>query len=118
MKTTTKDEDNAKRTHELVLTDTNFDSEASEGLVLIDFWAPRCPPCRAQGPIVDRVAAAIKGKATVAKCDVDKAPKSAERFSVKSIPVLVIMKDNRELDRFVGLQQEADLIAALKRHIE
>jgi thioredoxin 1 len=105
------------KTHELIMTDADFEAQASKGVVLIDFWAPRCGPCRMQGPIVERVAEAMLGKATVGKCNVDEAPKSAARFGVRKIPTLVILKDNREVERFVGLQQEAALTMALKKHL-
>jgi len=106
------------KTHELTLTDANFDAQTSNGVVLIDFWAPRCGPCRIQGPIIERVAAVMSGKAAVGKCNVDEEPKSSERFDVRSIPTLVILKDKREVERFVGLQQESVLITALRKHIE
>ena len=100
------------------LTDTNFDNEANEGVVLVDFWAPWCGPCLAQGPIIEKVAAVMAGQARVGKCNVDEAPQLAERFGIKSIPTLVILKDKREVERFVGVRQEADLISALRTHME
>lgn len=106
------------KTYELVMTDADFDAQTSQGVVLVDFWAPRCGPCRQQLPILARVAAAMDGQAKVGKCNVDEEPKTAERFGVRQIPTLVILKDGKEVDRFVGLRQEADLITALKKHIE
>ena len=106
------------KTQEVVLTDANFDTEASKGVVLIDFWAPWCSPCLMQGPIVEKVAAAMVGKVKVGKCNVDEAPKLAERFEIRSIPTLVILKDNQEVERFVGVQRETELISALKKHID
>ena len=91
--------------------------KVSEGVVLIDFWAPWCAPCRAQGPIVDKVAESMSGQATVMKCNVDETPELAQRFGVRSIPTLVILKDGKEVERFVGVQQEATLVASLKKHI-
>jgi len=113
-----RNKDTEKQTHELALTDNNFETETNEGVVLVDFWAPRCGPCRAQGPIIERVADAMLGKAVVGKCNVDEEPKSAERFGVRKIPTLVILKDTREVERFVGLQQEAALITAIGKHLE
>jgi len=98
------------------LTDASFDNLTSEGLVLVDFWAPWCGPCKMQGPIIEKVAVAMQGKAKVGKCDVDKAPKSAERFGITGIPTLIVLQDKREVERFVGLQQEAALISALEKH--
>jgi len=104
--------------NEIVLTDANFDTEAGKGVILIDFWAPWCGPCQTQGPIIDKVAIAMSGKAKVAKCNVDEAPKSAERFGIRSIPSLIILKDNQEVERFIGVQREEDLVSILKKHIK
>jgi len=106
------------KTQEIVLTDANFDTEAGKGVVLIDFWAPWCGPCLMQGPIIEKVAAAMAGQVKVGKCNVDEAPKTSERFEIRSIPTLIILKDNQEVERFVGVQREADLISTLKKHIK
>ena len=106
------------KTQEIVLTDANFDTEAGKGVVLIDFWAPWCGPCLMQGPIIEKVAAAMAGQVKVGKCNVDEAPKTSERFGIRSIPTLIILKDNQEVERFVGVQREADLISTLKKHIK
>ena len=106
------------KTHEIVLTDADFEKEAAKGVILIDFWAPWCGPCMMQGPIIEKVAIAMSGKAKVAKCNVDEAPGTAERLGIRAIPTLVILKDNQEVERFVGVQQEADLISSLKKHIK
>jgi thioredoxin 1 len=106
------------KTHAMVMTDAYFEAQTGKGLVLIDFWAPRCGPCRIQGPIIDKVAEVMVGKATVGKCNVDEEPNVAERFNVRKIPTLVVLKDNLEVERFVGLQQEPALIAAVKKHLE
>ncbi|MBU0713739.1 MAG: thioredoxin [Verrucomicrobia bacterium] len=106
------------KTHELKLTDANFAAETSKGVILVDFWAPWCAPCMMQGPIVEKVAAAMAGKAKVGKCNVDDAPQTSERFGIRSIPSLIILKDNQEIERFVGVQREIDLIATLNKHLK
>jgi thioredoxin 1 len=114
VKTEKEDMDGAGNAREVTLTDGSFAVETGKGVVLVDFWAPWCAPCRAQGPILEKVAAVMAGKAKVGKCNVDESPKSAERFGVGSIPTLVILKKGKEVARFIGVQQEGVLINALK----
>ncbi len=104
-------------THELVLTDADFETQADKGVMLIDFWAPRCGPCRQQLPIIGKVAIAMAGRAKVGTCNVDEQPKSSDRFRIRQIPTLVILKDNREVERFVGFQPETALMAAINKHL-
>lgn len=86
---------------------------STERPVLVDFWAPWCGPCRAQGPILDQLAASEAGRAVIAKLDVDEAPEVAERFGVRSIPTLLVLRHGAEVARFVGVQSAASLSAAL-----
>ena len=95
------------------LTDSTFEATVSSGVTLVDFWAPWCPPCRAQGPIVEKVADSFDGKAVVAKVNVDEEAESASKYGVSSIPTMVILKDGKEVKRFVGLQQESELTDSL-----
>ena len=113
-----KHNDAAKQTHELALTDANFETATSNGVALVDFWAPWCSPCLMQGPIVEKVAAAMAGQVKVGKCNVDKAPNTSERFGIRNIPTLIILKDNQEVERFIGVRQETELVSALKKHIK
>ena len=103
---------------EIELTDANFDAETGKGVVLVDFWAEWCGPCLTQGPIIEKVADAMSGKAKITKFNVDGAGEVAERFGIRSIPTLIILKDGKEVERFVGVQQEAELVASLEKYIE
>ena len=99
----------------LEVSDATFEQEVlkSEQPVLVDFWATWCLPCRMQGPIVDRVAAQVEGKAKVAKLNVDKARSIAKQFGIQSIPALVVLKDGKVQKQFVGLTRARTLISAI-----
>ena len=94
------------------LNDSNFDAEAKAGVVLIDFWAPWCGPCRMQGPILEQIVGKVEG-AKITKLNVDEAPAVAAKFGIMSIPTLIVLKDGQPVKQFVGVQQADTLVAAL-----
>ncbi len=85
-------------------TDDNFDEGISKGVVLIDFYADWCGPCRMLAPVVEELAQEMSGKITVAKVDTDQAINTAARFEVTSIPTLILFKDGKVVKRVVGLK--------------
>ncbi len=95
------------------ITDANFNETIQSGVTLVDFWAPWCGPCQMQGPIVDKVAEAYEGRATVGKLNVDDNPETAATFGVMSIPTLILFKDGEKAEQFTGLQSEDKLKTAL-----
>ena len=95
------------------LTSENFDSTVESGVTLVDFWAEWCGPCRMMGPVLDEVAAEYEGKVTVGKINVDDEPDLAQKFSVASIPTLLVIKDGAENKRFVGVTSKTDMASAL-----
>ena len=95
------------------LNDANFDNETSSGLVMVDFWAPWCAPCRMIAPILDELSDDYSEVVKIAKVNVDENPQTAQKFSVTSIPTVVILKNGEIIDRAVGAlpkPQYADLI--------
>jgi len=91
------------------LDEDNFSEGIKSGVVLVDFYADWCGPCRMLTPVLEKVAGELQGKATIAKIDIDKAQKTASTFQVTSIPTLVLFKEGKEVGRLVGLRDEATI---------
>jgi len=102
---------------DITLTDANFDSEVIQSKipVLVDFWAVWCGPCQMQGPIIEEVAKAMEGKATVGKINVDENSATAGKYNVMSIPSLMIFKGGTVVKQFVGVQSKETLLSELKK---
>jgi len=98
----------------MALNEANFDSQIRQGVVLVDFWATWCGPCRIQGPIVEQVAKQIGGAAKIAKLDVDAATTIAQRFNIDSIPTLIVFKDGKPVQQFVGITEAETLVSAIQ----
>ena len=96
-------------------TDNNFDNETSTGVVLVDFWAEWCGPCRRLAPTVDALAADYDGRATVAKMNVDENPDVPSRYAIRGIPTLLLFKDGQLAETIVGLQSKEDIAAKIER---
>jgi thioredoxin 1 len=95
----------------IILTDGNFHSEvAKHRLIVVDFWAPWCGPCRMVGPLVEELADEYAGKVTFGKLNVDDNMMVPSRFGVRGIPTLIVFKDGKAVDTLVG--------ACSKSHIE
>lgn len=101
------------------LTDTDFAEqvEESKGLILVDFWAAWCGPCRAIAPILEQLATSYTGKVRITKVDVDANQKTTMKFNVRSIPALLFFKDGKHVDTVVGLTQRAALEARIDKHL-
>ena len=98
-------------------TDTNFDAETKNGVVLVDFWAEWCGPCRRLAPTVDALASEYDGKAVVAKLNVDENPNVPGRFMIRGIPTMLLFKNGQLADTIVGLAAKEDIARLIDRHI-
>lgn len=101
------------------VTDETFAAEVeqSQGLVLVDFWATWCGPCKAIAPVLDQLANAYAGKMRVAKLDVDANQGVTQRFNVRSIPSILFFRDGRHVDTVVGAVPKATLEERIKKHL-
>lgn len=96
---------------EVTFTDKNFQDEVlkGRGLVMVDFFATWCGPCKMMAPAVDRLAKAYEGKVKIGKLDVDENPEVAGKFEIQSIPTTIFFKNGEMVDKLVGFQSEESL---------
>ena len=97
------------------LSDSIFQSEVleAEGLVLVDFWAPWCGPCKMMGPVIEELGVEYRGRVKICKLDVDENNETAGNYGIMSIPTLVLFKDGKEVNRLVGFVPKANVAKAL-----
>ncbi len=100
-------------------TDASFDADVlgRDEVVLVDFWATWCGPCRAIAPTLELLAEEYKDRAKVVKVDVDNNTETAARFGIRSIPTLMVFKNGERLETVVGGRSKADLAALLDKHL-
>ncbi|TNJ63860.1 thioredoxin [Paenibacillus hemerocallicola] len=98
-------------------TDAVFQDTIKEGLVLVDFWAPWCGPCKIIAPILEELSGKVGDAVTIAKVNVDDNPESAGQYGIMSIPTLKIFKDGVDVATYVGVRPLAELEAAVRQHL-
>jgi thioredoxin 1 len=105
-------------TEPIVLTDSNFASEISKyPIMLVDFWAPWCGPCRMVSPMIEQLSREYSGKVAFGKVNVDENQRIAASFGIQSIPTLMIFKGGKTVDVMVGALPKAQIEMKLKQQI-
>jgi thioredoxin 1 len=99
------------------VTDADFGDSVKSGLVLVDFWAEWCAPCRRLAPTVDQLAEDYNGRLTVAKMNVDENPATPPSFMIRGIPTLLLFKDGDLKETVVGLADKAELARMIDKHL-
>jgi thioredoxin 2 len=98
------------------VTDTTFSAEVERSAtpVLLDMWADWCGPCHMLAPTIEQLSTELAGRVKVAKLNIDENPGIANRFAVRSIPTLLVLKGGREVDRLVGVQPKQEIVRRLE----
>ena len=99
----------------LTLTDKNFQHQTKNKLVLVDFWASWCAPCRMMAPVLNEVADELAGNSHVGKVNIEQFQTLAQKFQVRSIPTLILFKNGREINRFVGIKSKDFLLQQISK---
>jgi thioredoxin 2 len=98
------------------VTDSTFGEQVERCAtpVLLDLWADWCGPCHMLAPTIDQLSSELAGRVKVAKLNIDENPRIADRFGVRSIPTLLVLKDGKEVDRLVGVQPKHEIVRRLE----
>ncbi|MDQ4013677.1 MAG: thioredoxin [Thermoproteota archaeon] len=105
-------------TEPIVLTDSNFASEITKyPIMLVDFWAPWCGPCRMVSPIIEQLSREYSGRVAFGKVNVDENQRIAASFGIQSIPTLMIFKDSKAVDVIIGAMPKAQIEMKLKQQL-
>lgn len=98
----------------ITLNENNFDNVlSSNAVVVVDFWATWCGPCRMLAPVIEELASDFEGKVVIGKVDVDENENLAKRYGIMSIPSVFIFKNGQVVDKHIGFRQKAQLADAI-----
>ncbi|MGP4041650.1 thioredoxin [Gracilibacillus salitolerans] len=96
--------------------DSTFSNETSEGLVIADFWATWCGPCKMIAPVLEEIDGEMSDTVKIVKLDVDENQETAGKYGVMSIPTLLLFKDGEVVDQVVGYQPKEALVELINKH--
>lgn len=101
-----------------IITEKQFKEKTKKGVVLIDFFATWCGPCKMQAPVLEDVQKELGESAHIFKVDVDEDEKLARSFGIMSIPTMILFVDGKEKEKHVGLWQKQDVLDTMKKYIK
>ena len=96
-------------------TDQNFSNKIKNGVVLVDFWAAWCGPCKMMAPVLNDLAEDVEGKVTIAKVNVEEQKMTASKFMIRSIPTMILFKNGTEIHRFTGFKSKDTILREFER---
>ena len=99
----------------LTLTDKNFNQQTKSRLVLVDFWAAWCAPCRMMAPVLNEVAGELSGNSYIGKVNIEQYQSLAQKFQVRNIPTMILFKDGKEINRIVGVKNKDFLLQQMQK---
>ena len=100
----------------LTLTDKNFQHLTKNKVVLVDFWASWCVPCRMMAPVLNDVANDLSGNSQVGKVNIEEYQSLAQKYKIRNIPTLILFKNGMESERFVGIKTKDFLLQQIKKY--
>lgn len=99
----------------IILNDKNFQHQTKNKVMLIDFWASWCAPCRMMAPVLNDVADELKGNMHVGKVNIEQYQSLAQKYQIKNIPTMILFKNGKEYERFVGIKSKEFLINQINK---
>ncbi len=99
----------------VTLTDKNFNNQTKNKVLLVDFWAAWCAPCRIMAPVLNEIAAELNGNSHVGKVNVEQYQELAQKFKIRGIPTMILFKNGVEVNRYVGVKNKEFLLQAIKK---
>ncbi len=99
----------------VTLTDQNFSNKIKIGVVLVDFWAAWCGPCKMMGPVLNDLAEEVNGKVTIGKVNVEEQKMTSSKFKIRSIPTMILFKNGIEIHRFTGFKSKETILREFER---
>jgi thioredoxin 1 len=99
----------------MTLTDQNFSNKIKKGVVLVDFWAAWCGPCKMMAPILNDLAEQVDGKVTIGKVHVEEQKITSSKFKIRSIPTMILFKNGIEIHRFIGYKSKETILREFER---